>query len=75
MVMIFLAVPFVFGPLRSVGVGQRIFVGMLFGIAYYLIDQTTGHVGVVYGLTPLMSVLVAPVAFLTVAIVLVRRIF
>ncbi len=75
MVMIFLAVPFVFGPLRSVGVGQRIFVGMLFGIAYYLIDQTTGHVGVVYGLTPLMSVLVAPVAFLPVAVVLVRRIF
>ena len=75
MVMIFLAVPFVFGPLRSVGVGQRIFVGTLFGIAYYLIDQTTGHVGVVYGLTPLMSVLAAPAAFLTVAIVLVRRIF
>lgn len=74
-VMIFLAVPFVFGPLRSVGVGQRIFVGTLFGIAYYLIDQTTGHVGVVYGLSPLMSVLVAPAAFLAVAIVLVRRIF
>lgn len=75
MVMIFLAVPFVFGPLRSVGVGQRIFVGTLFGIAYYLIDQTTGHVGVVYGVTPLLSVLAAPAAFLAVAIVLVRRIF
>ncbi len=74
-VMIFLAVPFVFGPLRSVGVGQRIFVGTLFGIAYYLIDQTTGHVGVVYGLSPLMSVLVAPMVFLSVAIVMVRRIF
>lgn len=74
-VMIFLAVPFVFGPLRSVGVGQRIFVGTLFGIAYYLIDQTTGHVGLVYGLSPLMSVLVAPLLFLTVAVVLVRRIF
>lgn len=74
-VMIFLAVPFVFGPLRSVGVGQRIFVGTLFGIAYYLIDQTTGQVGVVYGLSPLMSVLVAPLLFLSVAIVMVRRIF
>lgn len=75
MVMIFLAVPFVFGPLRSVGVGQRIFVGTLFGIAYYLIDQTTGQLGVVYGLPPLLSVLVAPLLFSSVAAVLVKRIF
>lgn len=74
-VMVFLAVPFVFGPLRSVGVGQRIFAGTLFGIAYYLIDQTTSHLGLVYGLPPLMSVLVAPLIFLAVALVLVRRIF
>ncbi|MFC1747571.1 LPS export ABC transporter permease LptG [Pseudomonadota bacterium] len=74
-VMIFLAVPFVFGPLRSVGVGQRIFVGTLCGIAYFLIDQTTGHMGVVWGLPPFVSVLVAPVVFFTIAIVLVRRIY
>ncbi len=74
-VMIFLAVPFVFGPLRTVGVGQRIFVGTLFGIAYFLIDQTTGHMGVVWGLPPLLSVLVAPVIFLSVAVVLMRRIY
>ncbi len=74
-VMIFLAVPFVFGPLRSVGVGQRIFVGTLFGIAYFLIDQTTGQMGVVWGIPPLMSVLVAPLTFFTVAVVLVRRIY
>ena len=74
-VMIFLSVPFVFGSLRTVGVGQRIFVGTLFGIAYFLIDQTTGHMGVVWGLSPLLSVLVAPIAFLSVAIMLVRRIY
>ncbi len=74
-VMIFLAVPFVFGPLRSVGVGQRIFVGTLFGIAYFLIDQTTGQMGVVWGVPPLMSVMVAPVVFFSVAVVLVRRIY
>lgn len=74
-VMIFLAVPFVFGPLRSVGVGQRIFVGTLSGIAYFLIDQTTGHMGVVWGLPPLVSVLVAPVVFFVIATVLVRRIY
>ncbi|MCB0074942.1 MAG: LPS export ABC transporter permease LptG [Caldilineaceae bacterium] len=74
LVMIFLAVPFVFGPLRSVGVGQRIFVGTLFGIGYYLLDQTTGHLGLVYGLSPLMSVLVTPVLFLAVAFYMFKRV-
>ena len=74
MVMIFLAVPFVFGPLRSVGVGQRIFVGTLFGIGYFLVDQTTGHLGLVYGLPPLASVMVAPVLFFCVALFLFRRV-
>lgn len=74
-VMIFLSAPFVFGSLRSVGVGQRIFVGTLFGIGFFLIDQTTSHVGIVYGLPPLLSVLIAPLLFLIVAIILMRRIF
>jgi len=75
LVMIFLAVPFVFGPLRSVGVGQRIFVGTLFGIAYFLVDQTTGHLGLVYGLSPLMSVLIAPVLFFAAAIYMFKRVY
>lgn len=74
LVMIFLAVPFVFGPLRSVGVGQRIFVGTLFGIGYFLADQTTGHLGLVYGLPPLMSVLVAPVLFFVIAAYMFKRV-
>jgi len=74
MVMIVLAVPFVFGPLRSVGVGQRIFVGTLFGIGYFLLDQTTGHLGLVYGLSPFMSVMVAPITFSVVAWFLFRRV-
>lgn len=73
-IMIFLAVPFVFGPLRSVGVGQRIFIGTLLGIGYYLIDQIVGHIGLVYGLPPLLSLLVAPAVFLTLALVLARRV-
>lgn len=73
-VMIVLAVPFVFGPLRSVGVGQRIFVGSLFGIGYFLIDQTIGHMGLVYGLPPALAAMAAPLVFLSVAMFLVRRV-
>lgn len=74
-IMIMLAVPFVFGPLRSVGVGQRIFAGTLFGIGYFLLDQTASHLGLVYGLSPLMSVLVTPLLFSAVAYYLFRRVY
>ncbi len=73
-VMIFLSVPFVFGPLRSVGVGQRVFVGTLFGISYFLIEQTVGHMGLVYGLPAALTVIAAPLSFLMVAIYLLRRV-
>lgn len=74
LVMIFLAVPFVFGPLRSVGIGQRIFVGTLFGIGYFLLDQTAGYMGLVYGIPSFLGVLISPVTFLIIAILLLRRV-
>ena len=64
LVMIFVAVPFVFGPLRSTGIGQRIFVGSLVGIGFYLLDQTVGQMAVVYGISPVLGVFVAPLLFL-----------
>jgi lipopolysaccharide export system permease protein len=54
-VMVFLAIPFVFGPLRSVGIGHRIFVGGLIGIGFYLINQVFTYVGVVYNVNPVVS--------------------
>jgi len=54
-VMVFLAIPFVFGPLRSVGIGHRIFIGGLVGIGFYLINQVFTYVGVVYSVNPVVS--------------------
>lgn len=54
-VMVFLAIPFVFGPLRSVGVGHRIFVGGLLGIGFYMVNQVFTYVGVVYNINPVVS--------------------
>jgi lipopolysaccharide export system permease protein len=53
--MILLAIPFVFGSLRAVGVGQRIVVGALIGIGFYLFNGIFGRIGVVYNLSPLLS--------------------
>ncbi len=73
MVMLILAVPFAFGPLRRVGAGQRILVGVLVGLAFYLINKTTGQVGLVYGLNPLFSAALPTLLFFAVGLVLLRR--
>ncbi|MCP4040823.1 MAG: LPS export ABC transporter permease LptG [Gammaproteobacteria bacterium] len=74
-VMIFLAVPFVFGPLRSVGVGQRILVGTMVGIGFHILNQAFSKMGLVYGLSPLLSVTIPAMLFLAVALWMMRRTF
>ena len=73
-VMLLLAVPFVFGPLRSVGIGQRILVGFLVGLAFFLINQAFNHLGVVYHMPPLLSAALPPGVFLVAALVMMRRV-
>ena len=67
-VMILLAIPFVFGPLRTVSMGSRVLVGSLVGIGFFIFNQTSMKLGLVYGLSPslaatLPTVLVAAVAW------------
>jgi len=74
LIMIAVAVPFVFGPLRSVGVGQRIFMGTLMGIGFYMVDQVLGQVTLVYGIPPVFGVLVAPFIFVMLVVYLIRQV-
>lgn len=55
LVMVILSLPFVFGPLRSVGAGQRLVYGMLIGIGFYVINKTLAHSGQVFGFSPIMT--------------------
>jgi lipopolysaccharide export system permease protein len=58
-----LAVPFVFGPLRSSGAGSRAAIGVVIGVVYFLVNRTLENSGDVYGLDPLL-VAWGPVAVL-----------
>lgn len=55
LVMLIIALPFVFSSQRSSGSGGRILVGVLLGIGFFLLNRTVNHMGQVYGLHPLMS--------------------
>jgi lipopolysaccharide export system permease protein len=70
-VMTVLALPFVFGSLRSAGAGARLVVGLIVGLSYYVAVQVLESGGEVYALDPLVIawgptavlVLVTAVAF------------
>lgn len=49
-----LALPFVFGGLRSAGTGARLLVGLVIGLSYYVIVEVLASGGEVFDLDPLV---------------------
>lgn len=74
LVMLVLAAPFVFGYQRHAGAGQRIFVGILLGIVFFLVNRILGNVGIVYGMPPLLAATLPLLIFLTGGLWLLRQV-
>lgn len=74
LVMLIIAAPFVFGFQRNAGAGQRIFIGILIGIVFFLLNRTLGSVGIVYGIPPLLSATLPLLIFLSGGVWMLRRI-
>lgn len=55
LVMLLIAMPFVFGSQRSGGTGQRVLIGLLLGIGFFMVNRIMNHLGQVYGIHPLIS--------------------
>jgi lipopolysaccharide export system permease protein len=72
-VMVILAIPFVFRQLRGGGFGQRLFVGILLGLGFYLVSKGFGYVVLVYGIPPVVGAITPLVVFFLVALVMLRR--
>jgi len=73
LVMIFLSVPLVFGVLRSVSIGQRIFVGAILGTLFLLLNQAFANMAVVYQLNPLFAASFPGLLLLTLGFWMMRR--
>ncbi|WP_455212255.1 LPS export ABC transporter permease LptG [Kaarinaea lacus] len=50
MLMVLLSIPLVFGSMRAVSIGQRIFVGVLIGVGFNIVNRLTNYAGLVYDL-------------------------
>lgn len=74
LVMLLLALPFVFGSQRSGGAGQKLFLGILLGVAYFLLSRLLNQLGVVYGASPFLSAILPLLLFFSAAVVMLRRV-
>ncbi len=71
--MLLLSVSFVLGPARRRGAGQRILLGVVFGLFFKLISDVSAHTGVVYGVRPWLSALLPSFLVIIVGLMLLRR--
>jgi lipopolysaccharide export system permease protein len=73
-VMIFIALPLVLGRLGSVGIGQRIFAGVVIAVSFLLMEQLAGHVGLTFGLNPVAAACAPTLLFFALAVWMFRRV-
>lgn len=72
-VMVLVAISFVFGPLRSVTMGFRVFTGLLVGLLFKYMQDLLGPMSMVYGFNPVLAVLAPIVINGLVGAMLMRR--
>ncbi len=71
--MIVLAVPLVRGTSKSTAIGQRVFIGALIGIIFHIGNQMTGHMGIVYDISPAISATMPTILLSLVTLFLLRN--
>lgn len=70
LVLIGLAVPFVFGSFRSATTGLRLLAGVLIGFSFYMLNQLFGPITLIYQFPPLLAAIIPTVLFLLIAVIL-----
>lgn len=71
--LVLMAISFIFGPLRSVTLGQRVFTGVLVGFTFRIVQDLLGPSSLVFGFSPLFAVLVPATVCALAGVLLLRR--
>lgn len=71
--LVLMAISFIFGPLRSVTLGQRVFTGVLVGFVFRIAQDLLGPSSLVFGFSPLFAVLVPAAVCALVGLWMLRR--
>ena len=73
-VMMFLAVPFIFGPLRTMTMGLRIVIGIVTGFSFYLLNQFLGPLSLVLQFPPLLAAIFPTLFFALISLLGLRAV-
>ncbi len=73
-VMIFIALPLVLGRLGSVGIGQRIFAGIIIAVSFLVVEQLASHAGLSFGLNPAVAASAPTLLFFALAVWMFHRV-
>ena len=71
--LVLMAISFIFGPLRSVTLGQRVFTGVLVGFVFRIAQALLGPSSQVFGFPPLLAVLLPAAICALAGVWLLRR--
>ena len=74
MVMMILAIPFIFGPLRSSTMGSKLLVGAAVGFGFHILSRFFGPLSTVFQLPPELAALGPTVLFALLGLYLMRRV-
>ena len=74
LVMLLIALPFVFGSQHSGGAGQRMLFGLLLGIGFFMVNRIMNHMGQVYGVYPFISAALPVMLMAVVGSFAIRRV-
>ncbi len=62
-IMLFLAMPFIFGKMRSINASKRIVIGLFIGITFFIISSILPNIGLIIGVNPFISVMMPLIVF------------
>lgn len=71
--LVMIAISFIFGPLRQVTMGFRIFSGVIVGIVFRTSQDLLGPSSVIFGFSPLIAVLAPIMACFLIGLFMLRR--
>ncbi len=74
LMMVFLAVPFVFGVLRTGSQGRRVIVGILVAFLFHTLNNLFAPLAVVYEFPPVLAVLLPVIVFSAIGVWMLQRI-
>lgn len=72
--LVLVGISFVFGPLRQVSMGYRVFWGILLGIGFKTVQDMLGPLSIVYGYPPILAMMAPPLVCAMLGLVMIVRV-